>query len=103
VVRVLVQARNGDFYGTTYIGGSQSKGAVFKITPNGALTTSPGLQWEFVRNDHQRWGERQRHDFQNHHKRQVCCPVEIAIGALDRVAYVLPTTIPMSTVSRTAR
>jgi len=35
----LVQATNGDFYGTTYFGGANVYGTVFKITPSGALTT----------------------------------------------------------------
>jgi uncharacterized repeat protein (TIGR03803 family) len=35
----LVQASNGNFYGTTYFGGANSEGAVFKITPTGTLTT----------------------------------------------------------------
>jgi uncharacterized repeat protein (TIGR03803 family) len=35
----LVQAANGDLYGTTYIGGSYGSGIVFKITPSGTLTT----------------------------------------------------------------
>jgi uncharacterized repeat protein (TIGR03803 family) len=35
----LVQATNGDLYGTTYLGGANSDGAVFKITPSGTLTT----------------------------------------------------------------
>jgi uncharacterized repeat protein (TIGR03803 family) len=41
----LVQAANGDFYGTTYYGGANGTpngsagGTVFKITPNGTLTT----------------------------------------------------------------
>jgi uncharacterized repeat protein (TIGR03803 family) len=35
----LVQAGNGDFYGTTYDGGAQGDGTVFRITPTGALTT----------------------------------------------------------------
>jgi uncharacterized repeat protein (TIGR03803 family) len=36
----LVQATNGDFYGTTLVGGnSNSGGTVFKITPSGTLTT----------------------------------------------------------------
>ena len=40
----LVQATNGDFYGTTYFGGTGTAcfsgcGTVFKITPSGALTT----------------------------------------------------------------
>jgi uncharacterized repeat protein (TIGR03803 family) len=33
----LVQATNGDFYGTTFIGG-YGQGTVFKITPSGTLT-----------------------------------------------------------------
>jgi uncharacterized repeat protein (TIGR03803 family) len=36
---VLVQAANGDFYGTTYEGGADGYGTVFKITPSGTLTT----------------------------------------------------------------
>ena len=38
----LVQATDGNFYGTTRLGGTQSSGSfgtVFKITPSGALTT----------------------------------------------------------------
>ena len=35
----LVQATNGDFYGTTYYGGANGSGTVFKITPGGTLTT----------------------------------------------------------------
>jgi uncharacterized repeat protein (TIGR03803 family) len=35
----LVQAINGDFYGTTVDGGANGVGTVFKITPSGTLTT----------------------------------------------------------------
>ena len=35
----LVQATNGDLYGTTAAGGTYSGGTVFEITPSGALTT----------------------------------------------------------------
>jgi uncharacterized repeat protein (TIGR03803 family) len=35
----LVQATNGDFYGTTYGGGANDEGTVFTITPSGTLTT----------------------------------------------------------------
>lgn len=35
----LVQATNGDLYGTTYGGGANLSGAIFKVTPAGALTT----------------------------------------------------------------
>jgi len=35
----LVQDSNGNFYGTTYAGGAHGGGTVFKITPNGTLTT----------------------------------------------------------------
>src|ERR1019366_4074807 len=35
----LVQAANGNFYGTTYSGGTNGGGTVFKITPGGTLTT----------------------------------------------------------------
>lgn len=35
----LVQASNGDFYGTTNFGGANKEGTIFKITPAGVLTT----------------------------------------------------------------
>jgi len=35
----LVQASDGNFYGTTYFGGSNGDGTVFKFTPSGTLTT----------------------------------------------------------------
>jgi uncharacterized repeat protein (TIGR03803 family) len=35
----LVQARDGNFYGTTQGGGANGYGTVFKITPSGTLTT----------------------------------------------------------------
>jgi len=34
----LVQATNGDFYGTTHFGGAKGSGTVFKIIPGGTLT-----------------------------------------------------------------
>jgi uncharacterized repeat protein (TIGR03803 family) len=40
----LVQARNGNLYGTTYEGGLNGDGAVFKITTGGKLTTL----WSFT-------------------------------------------------------
>ena len=35
----LVQASDGNFYGTTFTGGAQGQGTVFELTPGGALTT----------------------------------------------------------------
>jgi uncharacterized repeat protein (TIGR03803 family) len=35
----LIQATDGDFYGTTYDGGANAAGTVFKMTPSGKLTT----------------------------------------------------------------
>jgi uncharacterized repeat protein (TIGR03803 family) len=35
----LMQASNGDFYGTTSTGGSGSGGTIFRMTPTGTLTT----------------------------------------------------------------
>jgi uncharacterized repeat protein (TIGR03803 family) len=35
----LVQGTDGNFYGTTYVGGHNNYGTVFKITPSGKLTT----------------------------------------------------------------
>jgi uncharacterized repeat protein (TIGR03803 family) len=39
----LVQATNGDLYGTTYYQGPNGGGTVFKITPSGSLTTLYGF------------------------------------------------------------
>jgi uncharacterized repeat protein (TIGR03803 family) len=36
---VLIQAADGDFYGTTYAGGTNNYGTVFKISVQGTLTT----------------------------------------------------------------
>jgi uncharacterized repeat protein (TIGR03803 family) len=35
----LIQATDGNFYGTTQLGGAQGDGTVFEITPSGTLTT----------------------------------------------------------------
>ena len=35
----LVQASDGDFYGTSYFGGANNYGSIFKMTARGALTT----------------------------------------------------------------
>jgi uncharacterized repeat protein (TIGR03803 family) len=35
----LIQATDGNFYGTTYGGGAYSEGTVFKMTPTGTVTT----------------------------------------------------------------
>jgi uncharacterized repeat protein (TIGR03803 family) len=35
----LIQATDGNFYGTTLDGGANFSGTVFKITPSGMLTT----------------------------------------------------------------
>lgn len=34
----MIQATNGDFYGTTYSGGAYAVGTVYKLTPNGVFT-----------------------------------------------------------------
>jgi uncharacterized repeat protein (TIGR03803 family) len=39
----LVQAADGNFYGTTFNGGANGVGTVFKITPGGTLTTLHGF------------------------------------------------------------
>jgi uncharacterized repeat protein (TIGR03803 family) len=36
---VPIQGADGNFYGTTYLGGSNELGTVFKVTPSGAFTT----------------------------------------------------------------
>jgi uncharacterized repeat protein (TIGR03803 family) len=40
----LIQATDGNFYGTTLNGGASNYGAVFKMTPNGTLTTIYSFQ-----------------------------------------------------------
>ena len=35
----LIQASDGNFYGTTYGGGARSKGTIFQMTPDGTVTT----------------------------------------------------------------
>jgi uncharacterized repeat protein (TIGR03803 family) len=35
----LIEALDGDFYGTTYAGGTNDGGTVFRVTPTGTLTT----------------------------------------------------------------
>ena len=35
----LIQASDGNFYGTTQAGGAHGKGTIFKVTPNGTVTT----------------------------------------------------------------
>jgi uncharacterized repeat protein (TIGR03803 family) len=39
----LIQATDGNFYGTAYQGGTNGDGTVFKITPSGTYTTIYGL------------------------------------------------------------
>ena len=35
----LIQAANGNFYGTTFYGGANGEGTVFEITPSGSFTS----------------------------------------------------------------
>jgi len=44
----LVQATNGNLYGTTFVGGANGYGTVFKITPSGTLTTL--LSFDYTNN-----------------------------------------------------
>ena len=41
----LIQASDGNFYGTTYWGGAYGNGTVFEITPAGTLTTVYSFNW----------------------------------------------------------
>ena len=36
---LLVEGRNGDFYGTTMLGGANGAGTIFRLTPSGSLKT----------------------------------------------------------------
>ncbi len=38
-VAPLVQGTDGNFYGSSFFGGSSNTGTIFKMTPNGAVTT----------------------------------------------------------------
>jgi uncharacterized repeat protein (TIGR03803 family) len=89
-VAALVQAINGNLYGTTDAGGAYNDGTVFKITPSGTLTTlysfcsqggctdganlrgaGPGHQWGPLRdNPRRRRGVQRRHGLQNHAERR---------------------------------
>jgi uncharacterized repeat protein (TIGR03803 family) len=40
----LIQSTDGNFYGTTLNGGASNDGAIFKMTPNGTLTTIYSFQ-----------------------------------------------------------
>ena len=81
----LVQASDGNFYGTTELGGADGEGTIFKITPSGTLTTlhsfadtdgilprcraGPRHRWEPLR-DNTRGRDQQRgYGLQNHPRR----------------------------------
>ncbi len=42
----LVQATNGNFYGTTEVGGESDAGTIFKITPGGSFTVLQSLDFD---------------------------------------------------------
>jgi uncharacterized repeat protein (TIGR03803 family) len=44
---ILVQGSDGNFYGTTYQGGSNNQGSIFKITPAGVLTIIHNFIYKF--------------------------------------------------------
>jgi uncharacterized repeat protein (TIGR03803 family) len=77
----LVQATNGDLYGTTFGGGAYSKGTVFEINRTlqflcrsilpgrlwPPIGSDPGHRWELVR-DNLRWCQRVWNSLQDHSK-----------------------------------
>ena len=101
----LIQATNGNFYGTTYAGGgANSRGTVFKITPSGTLTTlysfcpqsgcpdgsdprgaNPGHQWELLRDDVRGRDPRPRHGFQNHPERKFDDGSQLLFSGISRL------------------
>ena len=44
----MIQGSDGNFYGTTQLGGTSNLGTVFKITPAGVVTTFAGLAGTFL-------------------------------------------------------
>jgi uncharacterized repeat protein (TIGR03803 family) len=44
-IGALVQANDGDFWGTTYLGGAYNEGTIFKISASGAYTLVYSFQW----------------------------------------------------------
>ena len=78
----LVQGSDGDFYGTTYGGGTYNYGTIYRITPSGALTilhsfndTDGAYPWgglvrgtngSFYGTTSEGGSQRQRDRFQNH-------------------------------------
>jgi uncharacterized repeat protein (TIGR03803 family) len=45
--RPLIQAKDGNFYGTTYMGGIKQQGTLFRLTPSGQLTTMVQFDIDF--------------------------------------------------------
>jgi len=41
----LIQASDGNFYGTTYLGGANNDGTIFQLTPAGTLNTLHSFAW----------------------------------------------------------
>ncbi len=47
----LVQGSDGNFYGTTELGGAKNEGTVFRISPSGSLTTIWTFDWDSTEYD----------------------------------------------------
>ena len=81
----LIQAADGNFYGTTQVGGAHNQGTIFKVTPTGTVTTlysfcpaeslqrrrqslcrpDPGRRWSVLRHNLQRWWRQPWHRVQS--------------------------------------
>jgi uncharacterized repeat protein (TIGR03803 family) len=93
----LIQATNGDFYGTTALGGTNDEGTIFRITAAGTLTTLysfcslpacrdgavlvaglvQGSNGDLYGTTNQGGFSQSWHSVQNHSRRQVLSPLQL--------------------------
>ena len=93
----LTLASDGNFYGTTQTGGRNGQGTIFRMTPQGSLTTlhhfsgsgngsklyaSPGERWLFLRHGGGQWGGEWGH-----------CLQDVACGSLHSTSPLFPRDV----------